>query len=137
MKINAKILNDLVTPEMLQPRTPGSAGIDLMAVNFGCEDMRELYLYPNDCVKIGTGISIHIDNPCYAGIIIPRSGTGHNKGLILGNLIGLIDEAKIFNSAIPASQIKEQYCSGLNSLLINGSITQEEYLSRLNNYAQN
>ena len=91
MKINAKILNDLVTPEMLQPRTPGSAGIDLMAVNFGCEDMKELYLYPNDCVKIGTGIAIHLDNPCNAGIIIPRSGTGHNKGLILGNLIGLID----------------------------------------------
>ena len=90
MKINAKILNDLVTPEMLQPKTPGSAGIDLMAVNFGMENTDHIYLYPNQCLKIGTGIAIHLDNPGHAAIVMPRSGAGH-KGLILGNTIGLID----------------------------------------------
>lgn len=90
MKINAKILNDLVTPDMLQPKTPGSAGIDLMAINFGVENTDHIYLYPNQCLKIGTGIAIHLNNPCYAAIILPRSGAGH-KGLILGNTIGLID----------------------------------------------
>lgn len=90
MKINAKILNNLVTPEMLQPKTQGSAGIDLMAVNFGMESTDHIYLYPNQCLKIGTGIAIHLDNPNYAAVVLPRSGAGH-KGLILGNTIGLID----------------------------------------------
>lgn len=94
MKINAKILNDLVTPEMLQPSTPGSAGIDLRAANFPDNDAEVdfgyWYLYPGNCNKIGTGIAIHLDNPGYAAIILPRSGLGH-KGLILGNTIGLID----------------------------------------------
>ena len=89
MKINAIILNVLVMPDMLQPSTPGSAGIDLRAVNFP-GDTEYWYLYPGDCDKIGTGISIHLDNPGYAAIILPRSGLGH-KGLILGNTIGLID----------------------------------------------
>ena len=79
MKINAKILSDKVTPDMLQPSTPGSAGIDLRAVNFP-GDTEYWYLYPGDCDKIGTGISIHLDNPGYAAIILPRSNT-----------IGLID----------------------------------------------
>ncbi len=90
MKINAKILSDKITPEMLLPKTPGSAGIDLMAVNFGMENTDHIYLYPNQCLKIGTGIAIHLDNPCYAAVVMPRSGAGH-KGLILGNTIGLID----------------------------------------------
>ena len=92
MKINAKILSDKVTPDMLQPSTPGSAGIDLMAVNLpdiGGSESR-CYVYPNQCIKIGTGIAIHLDNPGYAAIVLPRSGSGH-KGLILGNTIGLID----------------------------------------------
>ena len=91
MKINAKILNNLVTSDMLQPKTPGSAGIDLMAVNFGMENTDHIYLYPNQCIKIGAGIAIHIADPGYAAMILPRSGLGHNKGLILGNTIGLID----------------------------------------------
>ena len=88
MKINAKILSDKITPEMLQPKTPGSAGIDLMAVNF--TDGFYGIIYPDQVVKIGTGIAIHLDNPCYAAVVMPRSGVGH-KGLILGNTIGLID----------------------------------------------
>ena len=91
MKINAKILNDLVTPDMLQPKTPGSAGIDLMAVNFPISAVvKNLYVYPGQCTKIGTGIAIHLDDPGYAAIVLPRSGLG-TKGLILANTIGLID----------------------------------------------
>ena len=88
MKINAKILSDKITPEMLQPKTPGSAGIDLMAINF--TDGFYGIIYPDQVVKIGTGIAIHILNPDYAGMILPRSGMG-TKGLILANTIGLID----------------------------------------------
>lgn len=93
MKINAKILNNLVTPEMLQPSTPGSAGIDLRAVNLPDIDGSEsrCYVYPNQCIKIGTGIAIHIADPGYAAMILPRSGLGHKTGLVLGNLVGLID----------------------------------------------
>ena len=91
MKINAKILSDKITPEMLQPKTPGSAGIDLMAVNFPISDVvKSLYVYPGQCTKIGTGIAIHLDDPGYAAIVLPRSGLG-TKGLILANTIGLID----------------------------------------------
>ena len=91
MKINAKILSDKITPDMLQPKTPGSAGIDLMAVEFQM-DYRGgyIYLYPGQCEKIGTGIAIHLDNPGYAAMVLPRSGLG-TKGLILANTIGLID----------------------------------------------
>jgi len=91
MKINAKILSDKITPEMLLPKTPGSAGIDLMAVNFPVSAViKNLYVYPGQCEKIGTGIAIHLDDPRYAAIALPRSGMG-TKGLILANTIGLID----------------------------------------------
>lgn len=90
MKINAKILSYKITPDMLQPKTSGSAGIDLMAVNFPEDNETYIYIYPNQCRKIGTGIAIHLDDPGYAAIVLPRSGLGA-KGLILGNTIGLID----------------------------------------------
>lgn len=90
MKIDLKILNDKITPDMLQPKTPGSAGIDLMAVNLEKDFGGHLYLYPNQCTKIGTGIAMHLNNPGYASIVLPRSGTG-TKGLVLANTIGLID----------------------------------------------
>ena len=92
MKINAKILSDKITPEMLLPKTPGSAGIDLMAVNFPVSSavIKNLYVYPGQCCKIGTGIAIHLDNPGYAAMVLPRSGLG-TKGLILANTVGLID----------------------------------------------
>ena len=91
MKINAKILSDKITPEMLQPKTPGSAGIDLMAVNLPIYAVvKNLYVYPGQCTKIGTGIAIHLDDPGYAAMVLPRSGMG-TKGLILANTIGLID----------------------------------------------
>lgn len=93
MKIDVKILSDKITPEMLKPKTHGSAGIDLMAVKLpSILDNKNSYtdIYPNECIKIGTGIAIHIQNPMYAAIVLPRSGLGH-KGLVLGNTIGLID----------------------------------------------
>jgi len=98
MKIDTRILSDKITPDMLQPKTPGSAGIDLMAVNFPIDDVnidyyvwtKDFFIYPNQCRKIGTGIAIHLQNPMYAAIVLPRSGLG-TKGLILANTIGLID----------------------------------------------
>lgn len=92
MKINAKILSNKITPDMLQPKTSGSAGIDLMAVNLPDIDGNETrcYVYPGQCTKIGAGIAIHLDDPGYAAMVLPRSGLG-TKGLILANTIGLID----------------------------------------------
>lgn len=66
--------------------TPGSAGLDLRA--FLPE--QELYLRPGDTTTVRTNIAVHIENPNYAGFIIPRSGTGR-KGLVLANTVGLID----------------------------------------------
>lgn len=95
MKINTKIISDKVTPEMLQPSTPGSAGIDLRAVNFEDDELaRELgykIVYPGDVTMIGSGIAIHLDRDHVAAMILPRSGLGHKHGIVLGNLVGLID----------------------------------------------
>lgn len=66
--------------------TKGSAGLDLRA---SLES--ELTLESNQTELIPTGVSIHIENPSYAGLILPRSGLGHNHGIVLGNLVGLID----------------------------------------------
>jgi len=66
--------------------TKGSAGLDLRA---SLES--ELILESNQTKLIPTGVSIHIENPSYAGLILPRSGLGHNHGIVLGNLVGLID----------------------------------------------
>jgi dUTP pyrophosphatase len=86
MKINYKILDNRITPEMLQPATPDSAGIDLRA----CIDDK-VTIKPGECVLIPSGIAIHINDPGYAGFIFPRSGLGHKQGLVLGNLTGVID----------------------------------------------
>ena len=66
--------------------TKGSAGLDLRA---SLES--ELILKSKQTELIPTGISIHIENQSYAGLILPRSGLGHNHGIVLGNLVGLID----------------------------------------------
>ena len=66
--------------------TKGSAGLDLRA---SLES--ELILKSNKTELIPTGVSIHIENQSYAGLILPRSGLGHNHGIVLGNLVGLID----------------------------------------------
>ena len=83
MKVELKILNEDCYPEYA---TPGSAGIDLKAASI----IRAIEIYPGDQELIRTGIAIHIKDPGYAGMIIPRSGLG-KRGVVLGNLVGLID----------------------------------------------
>lgn len=67
------------------PGTTGSAGVDLRV----CLD-EDLTLRPGQIELVGTGLAIYLENPAYCALIIPRSGLGH-RGLVLGNLIGLID----------------------------------------------
>jgi dUTP pyrophosphatase len=66
--------------------TPGSAGLDLRA----CIDA-PIAIEPGQTVLVPTGLAIHVDDPGYAALILPRSGLGHKHGIVLGNLVGLID----------------------------------------------
>lgn len=66
--------------------TPGSAGLDLRALLEA-----PLVLAPGATALIPTGLAIHLDDPGYAAVILPRSGLGHKHGIVLGNLVGLID----------------------------------------------
>ncbi|NML14208.1 dUTP diphosphatase [Azohydromonas caseinilytica] len=88
--IDLKILDPRVAEryDELAPRyaTPGSAGLDLRA----CVDA-PLVLAPGDAALIPTGIAIHIGDPGLCAMLLPRSGLGHKHGLVLGNLVGLID----------------------------------------------
>ena len=83
MKVELKILDERAYPNYA---TPGSAGVDLKAASI----IRAIEIYPGDQELIRTGIAIHIKDPGYAGMIIPRSGLG-KRGVVLGNLVGLID----------------------------------------------
>ena len=84
MKVELKIINENCYPEYA---TPGSAGVDLKAASIHESGFK---IYPSQQLLISTGIAIHIKDPGYAGMIIPRSGLG-KKGIVLGNLVGLID----------------------------------------------
>ena len=88
--IDVKVLDPRLAERFdeLQPRyaTPGSAGLDLRA----CLE-KALLLEPGQTVLIPTGLSIHIGAPNLAAVILPRSGLGHKHGIVLGNLVGLID----------------------------------------------
>lgn len=84
--VEVKILHPNIGVDYLKPATPGSAGIDLRAVID-----EEFTLYPGEAKLVGSGIAIHIKDPGFAGFILPRSGLGHKKGLVVGNLVGLID----------------------------------------------
>ncbi|VAW67020.1 Deoxyuridine 5'-triphosphate nucleotidohydrolase [hydrothermal vent metagenome] len=86
--LQIKILDPRVGNEIPLPEyaTAGSAGMDLRACIDG-----SLTLKPGDTELIPTGIAIHISNPGYAATILPRSGLGHKHGIVLGNLVGLID----------------------------------------------
>ncbi|HTD91218.1 MAG TPA: dUTP diphosphatase [Burkholderiales bacterium] len=85
-KIDVKILDARLRDLLPQYATPGSAGLDLRA----CVTA-PLTLNPGQCELIPAGIAIHINDPGYAAIILPRSGLGHKHGIVLGNLVGLID----------------------------------------------
>lgn len=86
--LQAKILDPRLGSDFPLPSyaTPGSAGLDLRAM---LQD--DLTLEPGQTVLIPTGLSIHIADPGLAALILPRSGLGHKHGIVLGNLVGLID----------------------------------------------
>ncbi|CAG0982579.1 dUTP pyrophosphatase [Burkholderiales bacterium] len=84
--IDVRILDERVRGSLPAYATPGAAGMDLRA----CVDA-PLTLAPGDVHLVPTGISIHIADPGYAALILPRSGLGHRNGIVLGNLVGLID----------------------------------------------
>ncbi|MBV4397605.1 dUTP diphosphatase [Advenella alkanexedens] len=86
MKIDLKILDERMRSHLPTYATGGSAGLDLRA----CLD-EAVTLKPGQTTLIPTGLSIFIKNPNYAAIILPRSGLGHKHGIVLGNLVGLID----------------------------------------------
>ena len=86
MKIDVKIMDGRMADQLPAYATPGSAGLDLRA----CLDA-PLTLAPNAWQLVPTGIAIYLKDPGYAALILPRSGLGHKHGIVLGNLVGLID----------------------------------------------
>jgi dUTP pyrophosphatase len=86
MQIQFKILRDAARVNLPTYATPGSAGLDLRA----CVDA-PIELVPGATTLIPTGIAIYIADPGFAAMILPRSGLGHKHGVVLGNLVGLID----------------------------------------------
>lgn len=82
-KLSPRIGQDIPAPTY---GTPGSAGLDLRA----CID-EPITIAANQVEMIGTGLAIHINDPNLAAVILPRSGLGHKQGIVLGNLVGLID----------------------------------------------
>ena len=85
-KLEVKILDERIRAMLPHYATPGAAGLDLRA----CMD-KELRLEPGDSRLVSSGIAIHVGDPGYAAVILPRSGLGAKSGIVLGNLVGLID----------------------------------------------
>lgn len=88
LQVQYKILDKRLGNEIEMPHygTKGSAGLDLRA----CVD-GDLMIEPGQTVLIPTGMAIHLDDPGFAAMLLPRSGLGHKHGIVLGNLVGLID----------------------------------------------
>ena len=88
MQVQVKILDSRVGQDWALPEyaTTGSAGLDLRA----CLEA-PVEIAPGETVLVKTGLAIYIADPGYAGLILPRSGLGHKHGIVLGNLVGLID----------------------------------------------
>jgi dUTP pyrophosphatase len=85
-RIALKVLDERIRPHLPAYATPGSAGMDLRA----CIDA-PLSLAPGQVELVPTGIAIHVSDPGLAALVLPRSGLGHKHGIVLGNLVGLID----------------------------------------------
>jgi dUTP pyrophosphatase len=85
-KLQVKIIDERMRSQLPQYATPGSAGLDLRA----CLD-EAINIAPGQTVLVPTGIAIYINDPRYCAMILPRSGLGHKHGIVLGNLVGLID----------------------------------------------
>ena len=88
MKLQVKVLSPLIGDTIPMPTyaTSGSAGLDLRAATEAA-----ITLEPGDTTLLPTGLAIYIADPAYAALILPRSGLGHKHGIVLGNLVGLID----------------------------------------------
>ena len=86
MQVDLKVLDPRMAAQLPAYATPGSAGLDLRA----CLDA-PVTLHPNAWQLIPTGLAIHLADPGYAAMLLPRSGLGHKHGIVLGNLVGLID----------------------------------------------
>jgi len=86
VKVELRLLDPRLENHQPAYATPGSAGLDLRASLDA-----SLTLEPNACVLVSTGLSLYLADPGYAAVILPRSGLGHRHGIVLGNLVGLID----------------------------------------------
>ncbi len=86
MRIDVRILDERLRSMLPSYATPGAAGLDLRA----CVD-EPLVIEPGATHLVKTGMAIHLADPGYAALILPRSGLGHKHGIVLGNLVGLID----------------------------------------------
>ena len=86
MQVDVQVLDPRMADQLPAYATAGSAGLDLRA----CLDA-PLTLAPNAWQLVPTGLAIHLADPGYAAMILPRSGLGHKHGIVLGNLVGLID----------------------------------------------
>ncbi len=103
-KIQLKLLDPRLgdTIELPNYATSGSAGLDLRA----CLE-RDISIAAGETVLVPTGLAIHIDDPSLAAVLLPRSGLGHKHGIVLGNLVGLIDsdyQGQVFVSCWNRSQ---------------------------------
>jgi dUTP pyrophosphatase len=101
-KLDVRILDARIRDMLPQYGTPGAAGLDLRA----CLDA-PLVLQPGESQLVPSGIAIHIGDPGYAAIVLPRSGLGAKHGIVLGNLVGLIDsdyQGQVFVSMWNRSQ---------------------------------
>lgn len=86
MQVDLKILDERVRDQLPHYATHGSAGLDLRACLDGA-----VILNPGETRLIPTGLAVHLRDPGYAAMLLPRSGLGHKHGVVLGNLVGLID----------------------------------------------
>jgi dUTP pyrophosphatase len=86
MQIDIQIINPIMQNKLPAYATSGSAGLDLSAAIDSA-----ITIEPGQTVLIPTGLAIHLDNEKFAALILPRSGLGHKHGIVLGNLVGLID----------------------------------------------
>ena len=84
--LDVRVLDPRLLSQLPEYATPGSAGLDLRA----CIDA-PLVIKPGETVLVPSGIAIHLDDSRYAAMVLPRSGLGHKHGIVLGNLVGLID----------------------------------------------
>lgn len=103
MRIDVRILDERLRPTLPAYATPGAAGLDLRA----CVDA-PLVLEPGATHLVKTGMAIHLADSGYAALILPRSGLGHKHGIVLGNLVGLIDsdyQGELMVSAWNRSQL--------------------------------